>query len=429
MRRRWMRSATWMTACLGAIMLTLMIGCVLLCGYAVFYIVQTEDEPVRVKDYAAALTQQDGAWTLASDAAQRLRERGCWAMLLDEGGAVVWSQDRPQDVPTQYSAAQTAQFARWYLDGWPVKVWTLGKHLFVLAQPKDSVWKYDFEIPMKQLAFWPGWVLAMLLFCFVALFAVSVRMPRRAQKRRDEARSEWIAGVSHDVRTPLSMVVGYAEALKSASGLSGEERRMAESIGEKGLELRELIADLNLTNRLEYAMQPLTREWLSPAALVREAAVAFLNEDAEGLHPVETAIAPGAEQARWFGDRQLLDRMLRNLIRNAAVHNPQGCRIVVGTEANGLRCRFWVRDTGHGFTQEQLKALKQPLDGPAPGGGHGLGLRIVRRVAEAHGGSVRFQNTPEGGGSCEVRGLHPVRREKAQQKSAPPDMQAALGED
>ena len=66
-------------------------------------------------------------------------------------------------------------------------------------------------------------------------------------------------------------------------------------------------------------------------------------------------------------------------------------------------------DTGRGFLREQLKRLNRG-EGTQDESGHGLGLRIVRDVARAHGGRVRFDNLPEGGGRCVIDGLHPTRR-------------------
>ena len=65
--------------------------------------------------------------------------------------------------------------------------------------------------------------------------------------------------------------------------------------------------------------------------------------------------------------------------------------------------------TGRGFLREQLKRLNRG-EGTQDESGHGLGLRIVRDVARAHGGRVRFDNLPEGGGRCVIDGLHPTRR-------------------
>ena len=410
MKRGFLRAAGGLAAGLAGVVAMVIVVNLVLFGFAVSYLAGTVGGRVRVSEYAGALAQDgSGAWSMAENKAAELRERGCWAMLLDAGGGVVWSQDMPDSLPRAYSPAQVASFSRWYLADWPVKVWTVGNGLFVLAQPKGSEWKYQVEMPTEQVGFWPVWGAAMLAVNAGLLLGAAAFITHRAARRRDAARSEWIAAISHDVRTPLSMVLGYASALEDAPELSGEQRRQAGLIREKGEQLRGLIADLNLTNRLEYAMQPLKREWLSPAALVRETAANFLNEDLDGLHPLEVSISPTAEETRLLCDRQLLGRMLENLIRNSVRHNPQGCAVRVLLARRGRRLRLCVSDTGRGFSEEQLERLGRG-ERMQDEGGHGLGLRIVRDVARAHGGRVRFDNLPEGGGRCVIDGLHPTRR-------------------
>lgn len=410
MKRGVLRGAGRLAAGLAGVMAVMIAVNLLLFGFAVSYLAGTVGGRVRVSEYAEALSQdEDGVWTMAAEKAETLHGRGCWAMLLDAGGGVVWSQDMPDSLPRAYSPAQVASFSRWYLADWPVKVWTVGNGLFVLAQPKGSEWKYQVEMPTEQVGFWPVWGAAMLAVNAGLLLGAAAFITHRAAQRRDAARSEWIAAISHDVRTPLSMVLGYAAALEEAPELSGEQRRRAGLIREKGEQLRGLIADLNLTNRLEYAMQPLKREWLSPAALVRETAANFLNEDPDGLHSLEVSISSAAEETRLLCDRQLLARMLENLIRNSVRHNPQGCAVRVSLTRRGRRLRLSVSDTGRGFSEEQLERLDRD-ERIQDEGGHGLGLRIVRDVARAHGGRVRFDNLPEGGGRCVIDGLHPTRR-------------------
>lgn len=206
----------------------------------------------------------------------------------------------------------------------------------------------------------------------------------------------------------------HAGSLECDAHLPEPERAQAACIRAKAEELRCLIEDLNLTNRLEHSMEPLQAEWLSPAAVVRETVVAFLNDDAFGRYPIEADIEPAVAKMQLYGDRALLSRMLKNLIGNSIRHNPDGCRITVRLEAVGRKLTLSVFDQGVGFTEEQLLMLcdkRPPLTS-----GHGLGLTIVREIVAAHDGKIRFSNGASGGSVCvicfrgaRVRQAHPMQ--------------------
>ena len=173
-----------------------------------------------------------------------------------------------------------------------------------------------------------------------------LEIQRRNLEQRDTARTEWISGVSHDIRTPLSMVMGYADNLENKEELPEEDRKQAAIIKEQSLKIKTLIEDLNLTSKLEYQMQPLRMEEYIPAALLRLAAVSFLNGGLAEEYELETDIQEELEGVVMQGDVRLLTRALNNLIGNSIRHNSR-CRIEVKGElvsGNGLTlCRIAVK--------------------------------------------------------------------------------------
>ena len=184
MKGNFLRTAGGLAAGLAGVMAAVIAVNLVLFGFAVNYLSRTGGGRVRVSEYAEALSQDaSGAWTMAAEEAEALRGRGCWAMLLDAGGAVVWSQDLPDDLPRAYGPAQVAAFSRWYLADWPVKVWAVGDGLFVLAQPRGSEWKYQVEMPTEQVGFWPVWGAAMLAVnAGLLLGAAARRGPQRVDR-------------------------------------------------------------------------------------------------------------------------------------------------------------------------------------------------------------------------------------------------------
>ena len=344
-----------------------------------------------VADLSAALTETEDGYTFT--AGDYLAEKELWAMLIDENGDVVWQQGKPEDVPNHYTLADVASFTRWYLNDYPVQVRIRPDGLLVAGSPKGSTWKHPFILDTEVLATVPLWVAGLFLLallCVLGLTALVLsRQFRREQRERDTARSDWINGVSHDIRTPLSMIMGYAGQLEAAPDLSPARREQAAVIRRQSQTLRELVNDLNLTMRLDYEMQPLRRGTLHPAALVRQVAADVLNGGLEEGYALEVDLPPEAEALTLEADGPLLRRALLNLVNNCVNHNPEGCSITLGARADGKFCVLWVEDDGGGTVPAPAKGDSAlAADG---GAAHGTGLKLVEQIAKSHGGGLELR--------------------------------------
>lgn len=191
-----------------------------------------------------------------------LKQHHAWAMLLDPNGHVAWSYMLPDELPRSYSLLDVAKFSKAFLLDYPVFVWEHPDGLVVIGYPKGSLGKYQHTLPTEWVSSLPAKLLMFLLLnVAVALLlalligyrlvhsirpivqgiqalaedketyiepkgvladlaksvnqaAALLRQKNERLKRKDEARSNWIAGISHDIRTPLSMVLGYASDLE-----------------------------------------------------------------------------------------------------------------------------------------------------------------------------------------------------------------------
>lgn len=402
---------------------------------------------------SAALTQEGEVYALSDEGRQLLEQAGAWAILVDDGsGQVVWSSDGlPAEVPLQYSVADLAWAIRGYIADYPTTAAEHGDNLLLLGHPKTALWKlmwnsFDYQLianaPKMILIFLLANIAALLVIYLVVvsgilrpirplirgiqalpegqevyvkergLFSSLAKSVNRASeklrtqeyelKKKDAARANWIAGISHDIRTPLSMVMGYAGQLEEDSSIPAEGRKKAGIIRLQSLRMKNLVNDLNFASKLEYNVQPLHRRQVNAVALAREIAVDFLNMDAEGLYPIDWATDENLAACMVDGDPDLLKRALSNLILNAQVHNPDGCTVTLAVKQAGGMCRITVADNGVGVTDPQLESLRNTPhymfnDSGTGEQRHGLGLLIVRQIAQAHGGNVAFSHAPQGG--------------------------------
>lgn len=381
----WMKGAMLVTVSALLIFIMMVLGCLAF----TWHISKGGTEwNAPIQTISEALTLEDTGYSFTGEA---FLEEGCWAMLLNEEGKVVWSYHKPEDVPEEYSLPQVATFARWYLNDYPVRCWVRDDGLLVVGSPKGSVWKQDFSMDLQDILQLPFWILGFFLMALGCVLGVAWLVLRRwfrqEQRLRDVARSNWINGVSHDIRTPLSVVMGYAAQLEDAPDLAPEHKRRACAIRVQSQVIRDLVNDLNLTMRLDCEMQPLRREPLSPAAFLRQIGADFLNGGMGEGFDFEMQL-PETPLPTLLADPFLLRRAVNNLLVNCVRHNDPGCTICLGAKAEGKCLVLWVE----GGTADKTP---QPVDHslePDGGAAHGTGLRLVAQIAAAHGGKAVFRS-------------------------------------
>jgi len=442
----------YLTSAVGIALTLLAVNFVVMFAW-LMHMVSIEPDQYSISKMAENLTQQGGVYYMDASTNAIIEDRYQWAMLLDEGGNVVWGKNLPENFPSVFTVPEVASFTRWYLEDYPVYVWRRPDGLFVLGDQQDSVWKYNIEFPMVVIDHAEAWIPAALLVNALLALAIAMifgwRMFRSlkplaegiqdlsekrpvalsakglfseiaasinkasdhlvqqdmALRERDTARTQWVAAVSHDIRTPLSLVMGYASELEENPHLSTGEREQAAIIRRQSQRIKSLLNDLNLTSKLEYDMQPLRLDSIFLPGLVRWVGADFLNNIGEGPYRIEVEIDEVAQQAEIVGDEALLTRALANLLNNSVQHNPEGCSVKIVLEKNDPFFTIAVRDDGVGFTEPQCQAFNQNT-GDADRTRTGLGLTIVRQVLEAHGGRAECHNLPVEG--CEVKLFLPM---------------------
>lgn len=219
--------------------------------------------------------------------------------------------------------------------------------------------------------------------------------------QRDNTRTQWIAGVSHDVRTPLALILGWGEQLEQDETLPDISRQKAAGIRTQCEKLRNLIDDLNLTSKLEYGAQPLRKEVLVSGPLFRDLIAQFYDSPLAENCEISLVQSDTAEHAQLSVDRALLERLLENLLNNSIRHNSELIKISglveisIHTEITENFFRLTVTDNGKGYPPEVLATLYS--DETTDNAPHILGLHVVEQIAAAHGGKTLFcQNVPAG---------------------------------
>lgn len=354
------------------------------------------------EDVIDALTLTENGYMLDEEMVQTFENRDQWAMLLDQDGRVMWSIRKPAELQDSYTQADIARMSKWYLKGYPVHLRVWEDKTLVVGMQKDTQWKYTIEFPISWMEFVKRFWLYFILNNFILMLILAFLLTGRFRKKREQARLEWISGISHDIRTPLSVVMGYADTLEHNRELGEETRQQAAVIRHQSMVIKELIADLNLTSQLEDSMEPLRKEEVRPAQVLRSVIAAFLNDTPEGTLEIAVETAQDAEQMTVRADRQLLVRVFRNLINNSLKHSGKGgtVKMQISLWREKRRCFIRFQDDGVGYSQEMLRKLRSRKRGAAAQDIRGLG--IVKKIVLAHGGRIWFGNAEEGGSYCQM---------------------------
>jgi signal transduction histidine kinase len=216
----------------------------------------------------------------------------------------------------------------------------------------------------------------------------------RQNTRLEEAerqKSELISMVSHEVRTPLSSLLGFTDLLLRREFDAETRQRYVQILHQESRRLASLTQDFLDVRLLEEGRLELTRRPVDLAEVVREQADVFAHSPKHEL-AVDLPDAP----LEVLGDRDRLSQVVGNLLANAIKYSPDGGRVEVGVAAVGERVRVEVRDHGVGIpSEDQPLIFTKFYRGHATGSGipgTGLGLAIAHELVEAHGGTIGFES-------------------------------------
>ncbi|PYO88510.1 MAG: hypothetical protein DMD66_07380 [Gemmatimonadetes bacterium] len=201
-------------------------------------------------------------------------------------------------------------------------------------------------------------------------------------------RRDFVANVSHELKTPLTAIAGYAETL-AAEALDSQAVGFAQTIVDNARRMQRLVDDLLDLSRIESGGWRPEPRMLGVDAAAREAWRPFAERASSRTIELETA----TDSAAVNSDPEALRQIFTNLFDNALRHTPEGGRIRVTAEQEGDETVVRVSDTGSGIPSDHLPRIFERFYRVDPSrsrqeGGTGLGLAIVKHLVEAHGGRV-----------------------------------------
>ncbi len=401
--------------------------------------------PAQLLEQISVDLRQSGEnYRLSENTSARMTQENVWCMLIsNDTGDVIWNHQIPTELPLHYTPGDIAEMTRWYLEDYPVFVSNQSYGLLVVGYPKDSFWKLSAYKTSDSIKIDIFGLVALFLLNIIIVLILFIHNNRKIEKsikpiltgieeissgkkiqlvewgelaeinaklnhvaktlqHRDRARANWISGISHDIRTPLSMVLGYSSSLEESRELNTEQREKIVAIRQQATKIKQLIEDLNLTSKLEYDMQPLRITKVSLVELARQVVCDFLDSGLDESFSIDFQSDEQSELHDMLGDEALLKRAITNLLQNSIGHNPNGCAITISVSCTDEHTEIIVADNGVGVSAEKLQELntkKHYLESTDEKLNlrHGLGVLLVQQIVEAHKGTMKIESAPNCG--------------------------------
>ena len=331
----------------------------------------SENNPVQTLEKVSNnLTIQDGKYILNNRCQKDLITNNIWGIVIDNSGNVIWQYNLPEEIPLKYSLQDVATFSKGYIKNYPVFTWKQENDLLVLGYPKNSYSKIVTNyLPLSAMQKTPIILFIMLVSNVTILFIVYYLSKRNVMlkvapilngldklshgetvvlningeledvgkrinetslqlDKQNKSRANWISGVSHDIRTPLSMIMGYADRITSSLDVGENTRKQANIIKIQSVKIKNLVQDLNLVSQLNYNVQPVKQTPVHLCKMIREIVVEYLNNNLDNKFDFELNLNCNTEQISIIGDERLLYRAIQNIISNSINHNENGCTIL-----------------------------------------------------------------------------------------------------
>lgn len=216
-----------------------------------------------------------------------------------------------------------------------------------------------------------------------------------------DRRTTFIMGASHELRSPLTAVVGFSEILQMDSdGLSPSQAEAAAVIHQNALHLRDLVDSILDMSQNSFGELHLQITPVDLAALAGEAIESVRPEAEERGHHLTLETDPGLPEIE--ADAGRLRQIVLNLVENAVVHTPPGSKIAVTVSRAGERAEIRVEDNGPGLSFDDPNDAFEPFGRGSSSnldtsGGSGIGLAMVARLVELHRGTISASSEPGSG--------------------------------
>ncbi|MBM7636339.1 sensor histidine kinase [Streptococcus saliviloxodontae] len=409
-----------------------------LLSIAANYIRSQQSASNIIETVSSEINLSNGNYIVSPAAKQLIDKNDLWIMIIDKNsGKEKFSIDKPKEINSQFDFADVIRFSRFYLEDYPVftQIKDDDGDIYIIAFPKDSIIRYSNNyFDLKRIQIIPIILLAIIfaniLFCLLLyIYSITfvnrnikpiidaiiklpngelsqVRSVRELDKltlainsanqklrENEEFKENWISGIAHDIKTPLSVIVSNTSLAIEKTKDSNLLKHLKPTLVESHY-IQNLLNDLNIFARLTNGNLKLKQEIIDIVPFFKEILIQIINQEIWDEFNFEFVPDNKLVDKKMYVEGALISRVIHNLIYNSVLHNHSGCDIQIiikHLRENGFSVT--VRDNGVGTSSDRLKSINKiekfnfDISGVRRSG---MGLKISNQIVALHGGSMEI---------------------------------------
>lgn len=399
--------------------------------------IRSQQSPIDIiQGVSSNITPSNGTYKINQTAKKLIKKHNLWVMILDQkSGNEKFNIKKPKNIKTQFDYADVIKFSRYYLDDYPIftQIKKEQKDIYIIAFPKESIIRYGNNFfDLKRIQIFPILILVIIfvncLFClFLYLYSVTflnrniqpiinaigklpvglnkqvnsvqeldrltlaVNSANKKLRKNEEFKENWISGIAHDIKTPLSVIVANASLAIEKTDNDDLLKNLKPTLIESHY-IQNLLNDLNIFARLTNGNLKLNQEITDIIPFFKEIIIQIINQEIWNDFNFEFIPDNKLLGKKMYIEKSLMSRVIHNLIYNSVLHNPSGCNIqIVLNYISRNKFSVIIRDNGIGTSTDRLKNINKIEEFNFDISGvrrSGMGLKISNQIVDLHGGSM-----------------------------------------
>ena len=399
--------------------------------------IRSQQSPIDIiQGVSSNITPSNGTYKVNQTAKKLIKKHNLWVMILDQkSGNEKFNIKKPKNIKTQFDYADVIKFSRYYLDDYPIftQIKKEQKDIYIIAFPKESIIRYGNNFfDLKRVQIFPILILVIIfvncLFClFLYLYSVTflnrniqpiinaigklpvglnkqvnsvqeldrltlaVNSANKKLRKNEEFKENWISGIAHDIKTPLSVIVANASLAIEKTDNDDLLKNLKPTLVESHY-IQNLLNDLNIFARLTNSNLKLNQEITDIIPFFKEIIIQIINQEIWNDFNFEFIPDNKLLGKKMYIEKSLMSRVIHNLIYNSVLHNPSGCNIqIVLNYISRNKFSVIIRDNGIGTSTDRLKNINKIEEFNFDISGvrrSGMGLKISNQIVDLHGGSM-----------------------------------------